>query len=357
MVLWVDKHRPRQLDALDHLPALSRQLTTLAGNADFPHLLVYGPSGAGKKTRIVALLREIYGPGVEKLRIDVRQFSTPSNTKKEISVVTSNYHMEMTPGDVGVHDRLIVTDLIKEIAQTHQVDSNARRAFKIVVLNEADGLSRDAQSALRRTMEKYMSTLRIVLCCESTAKIIAPIRSRCLLVRVAAPDVPEIRAVLLKVCKKEGLQIPDEFATRLATAADGNLRKAILMLEASRIQQYPFSNDQQIFKSDWELVIDEIAQSIISEQSPTRLLAVRGALYELLSHCIPADVVIKRLALELVRNLEDNDGLGIKRTVLQAAALYEHRLRMGNKAIFHLEAFVARFMTVYKGYLIDCGLG
>ncbi|KAI8914741.1 P-loop containing nucleoside triphosphate hydrolase protein [Powellomyces hirtus] len=352
MVLWVDKHRPKSLDKLDYHDGLKQQLIQLAGNGDFPHLLVYGPSGAGKKTRIVALLREIYGPGVEKLRIDLRPFQTPSNKKMEISVVTSNYHIEITPGDVGIYDRIIVTDLIKEIAQTQQVDANAKRAFKVVILNEADGLTRDAQSALRRTMEKYMGNLRIILCAESTSKIIAPIRSRCLLVRVAAPEVQEIKNVIFKVCKKESITIPDMFATRLAEASAGNLRKALLMLEASRIQQYPFSDDQKIFITDWETVIKEIAMQILNEQSPAKLLAVRNMLYELLSHCIPPDIVIKYLAFELMRNVDDI----IKTQVVQYAAQFEHRLRVGNKAIFHLEAFVARFMSIYKGYLMDIGM-
>ncbi|KAI8822876.1 P-loop containing nucleoside triphosphate hydrolase protein [Fimicolochytrium jonesii] len=351
MVLWVDKHRPTTLDKLDYHEGLRAQLTHLASSGDFPHLLVYGPSGAGKKTRIVALLREIYGAGVEKLKIDLRQFQTSGGKKLEINVVNSNYHMEMTPGDVGNYDRIIVTDLIKEIAQTQQIDSNAKRPFKVVILNEADGLSRDAQSALRRTMEKYMTNLRIILVCESTSKIISPIRSRCLLVRVAAPEVDDITRVITKVCKKEGLSIPPTFATRLAESANGNLRKAILMLEAARIQQYPFEENQQIFSTDWERVIKEVAMEILNEQSPAKLLKVRQMFYELLSHCIPADLIIKQLAFELMRNVDGE----LKKVVVLTAAQFEHRLRLGNKSIFHLEAFVARFMAVYKSYLMEIG--
>jgi replication factor C subunit 3/5 len=63
----------------------------------------------------------------------------------------------------------------------------------VVVINEADSLSRDAQAALRRTMEKYMSNMRIILCANSTSRLISPIKSRCLLMRVAAPDAEEVR--------------------------------------------------------------------------------------------------------------------------------------------------------------------
>ena len=67
-----------------------------------------------------------------------------------------------------------------------------REICTAVIINEADTLTRDAQAALRRTMEKYMSNIRIILCANSTSKLIAPIKSRCLLVRVAAPTEDEV---------------------------------------------------------------------------------------------------------------------------------------------------------------------
>jgi replication factor C subunit 3/5 len=68
---------------------------------DFPHLLVYGPSGAGKKTRVMCILRELYGSGVEKLRIEHNNFTTPSNKKLEIISISSNYHIEVNPRSVA----------------------------------------------------------------------------------------------------------------------------------------------------------------------------------------------------------------------------------------------------------------
>ena len=76
---------------------------------------MYGPSGAGKKTRIVATLKELYGPGVEKIKIDARVFQTSSNRKLEFNIVASVYHLEITPSDVGNYDRVVVQDLLKEV--------------------------------------------------------------------------------------------------------------------------------------------------------------------------------------------------------------------------------------------------
>ena len=147
---------------------------------------------------------------------------------------------------------------MKEIAQTQQVDLNARQRFKgeschvrttiipwterlhpVVVINEADSLSRDAQAALRRTMEKYMSNMRIILCANSTSRLIAPIKSRCLLMRVAAPDHQEMRAVLDHVAKSARMPaIPVEAADEIVKDANGNMRKAILVFEALKMQSY-----------------------------------------------------------------------------------------------------------------------
>eukprot|EP00116_Pleurobrachia_bachei_P017337 sb/3477599/ len=93
MALWVDKHRPTSLSKLDYHTGLAGNLKKLVTGGDFPHLMVYGPSGAGKKTRIMCLLKEIYGGGVEKLRIEHHTFTTPSNRKVEISTIASNYHI------------------------------------------------------------------------------------------------------------------------------------------------------------------------------------------------------------------------------------------------------------------------
>lgn len=178
-----------------------------------------------------------------QLRIEQRTFLTPSRRKLDVNIVQSNYHIEITPrcvppslrrcdcarmlkarwivrSDLGNYDRAVVQEVLKDIAQTQQVDLNARKRFKgwssssspspsqapapsrltrrlgtsiVVIINEADGMSRDAQSALRRTMEKYTSSLRVILCANSTSKIIGPIRSRCLLLRVGAPSEEQVR--------------------------------------------------------------------------------------------------------------------------------------------------------------------
>lgn len=122
------------------------------------------------------------------------------------------------------------------------------------------------------------------------------------------------------------------------------------MLEACHVQNREgFTKDQQVQKTDWEVYISQIAADITKEQTPQRLMATREKLYELLVNCIPAGVIIKTLAQELMKNLDDC----LKQEVIEWAAFYEHRIAMGSKEIFHLEAFVAKYMAIYKKYLND----
>ncbi|KAJ1870538.1 Replication factor C (RF-C) subunit, partial [Coemansia sp. RSA 486] len=97
MALWVEKHRPASLDKLSFHNDLTQHLKQLSSSGDLPHLLVYGPTGAGKRTRVAAVLREIYGSGAEKLKVSQRVFETPSRRKMEINLISSNYHIEVNP--------------------------------------------------------------------------------------------------------------------------------------------------------------------------------------------------------------------------------------------------------------------
>ncbi|XP_001600907.2 replication factor C subunit 3 [Nasonia vitripennis] len=347
MSLWVDKYRPTSLGKLDYHTDQAQQLKNMVQQGDFPHLLIYGPPGAGKKTRIMCILKELYGSGVEKLRMEPMQFETPSKKKIEIMTISSNYHIEVNPSDVGIYDRVVVMDLVKTTAQTHQIDPTGQREFKVVLLTNVDHLTKDAQHALRRTMEKYVGTCRLILCSNSTSRVLPAIRSRCLGIRVPAPTTDEIKSILHSVAKKESLTIPDELASRLAGSSGRNLRRAILMLEACKVEQYPFTADQKITEPDWQIYIKGIASMMVSEQSPRKLLEIRNRFYELLTHAIPTDLIFRGLLQEVTKKCD----LQLKIEIATVAAEYEHRMHYGSKVIFHLEAFAARFMAIYKKYM------
>ena len=354
-MLWVDKYRPTELGKMSYHVELSSRLGRLAEEGDIPHLLFYGPNGAGKKTRIMALLRALYGPGAEKQRLEHREFKTPTQKTIEVTTVASNYHIEINPSDAGNNDRFVVQEVIKEIATSGSLHAGAKGSggkvgFKVVLLVEVDRLSRQAQAGLRRTMEKCTSTCRLVLCCNNPSKVIDPLRSRCLGIRVGAPTEDEVVAVLEGVAAKERFDLPPPLAARIAKSSRRNLRRALLSLEECKVKGgLPLDPAMAVDRPDWEQYVCAIAQDISREQSPQRLLATRDKLYELLSKCIPAEVILKTLTRELLKNLDDE----LKAELVKWAAFYEHRVTQGNKEIFHLEAFVAKFMCLYKKFMME----
>lgn len=229
------------------------------------------------------------------------------------------------------------------------VEVNGQRDFRVIVLSEVDELTKDAQHALRRTMEKYVATCRLILCVNSTSRVIPAIQSRCLGIRVPAPSHEDITKILNQISQKEGLQLPNELALSIAKKSERNLRRAILMLEACKVQKYPFTNNQEVPEIDWQKFLNETANQIVREQSPQQLEKVRDRLYELLSQGIPPDLIFKNL----VRNLTKKCDVDLKSKIYEYASLYEFRMQMGSKQIYHLEAFVAHFMSAYKKSIME----
>jgi len=347
-MLWVDKYRPTSLDKLDFHQEQAAQLQRMVAAGDFPHMMVYGPPGAGKKTRVMAMLREAFGSGVEKLRSELREFKGSSDKKIELMTVSSNYHVELNPSDVGFQDRVVVMGLIKELAQSQTIETTKGKQFKVVLLTEVDNMSKDAQQALRRTMEKYQANCRVVLVCNNPCKVIEPLQSRCLGVRVAAPTHEEIVSVLENISSKEGIvALPSALGLRIAQQSHRNLRRAILSLEACKAQHYPFSEHTVVSLADWQTFISQLASGIVEEQSTKRLLLVRGKMFELLANCIPPQIIFEELSEQLMKKMDNT----LKHEIAHWAAHYEHQSRLGTKPIFHLEAFEAKVMSAYKKFL------
>ncbi|KAG7824485.1 hypothetical protein KL909_001707 [Ogataea angusta] len=380
MSLWADKYRPRSLSELTFHPRISKQLQVMASSGEFPHLLVYGPPGSGKKTRVLATLREIYGAGTERLRVDVKTFSLSSGRKLEFNVISSSFHLEITPSDMGNNDRIVIQDLLKEIGQTESLDfskfenavvspntrehASSRKKFKVVIINEAELLTRDAQAALRRTMEKYSANIRLILICNTTSNIIDPIKSRTLPIRIASPSTSACGEVLEMILRKEHharKAFPDDsehrniIFKRISDASERNLRMSIMMMEAMYMNHDTVSINTPIIKPDWIDVVHELATSICKDRSVSRLQQARSILYELLAHAIPAKLLLKKLTLtiwDFTGALDLKDKAELRKAVISASTIYDERLSLGSKDIFHLEGFITKVMVILERYVV-----
>jgi len=319
----------------------------LAKSKKFPHLMFYGQSGVGKKTRILALLYEVFGPKIQKIHSSKQKFEINKQKKTiEISILSSPYHVKFNPSDAGIYDKIIVQDVIKNIASIHSFD--AKSQFKILVLEEIDKLSQDAQHGLRRTMERYMENCRLVLCCNNISKIIEPLRSRCLLLNVPAPTSLEIRAALVILLKKECIDMSLEFVEKVIDASERNLRRAYLLLQMNyqRHEKKQIINQRKIIRLPWQIFLDEICNDCCKEQNVEVLKKVRIKFYELVCNCIPPNIILEQITLRLVSNVDDQ----LKTELVHWAAFHEQRLYKADRPVLHLVAFIARFMQMYRSW-------
>ena len=288
----MDKYRPRQLGELTYHHNVTEVLSQLATRDDFPHMLFYGPLGAGKKTRVYCFLEAIFGNGVYKLKSEEKVIKLENtSTSVECFVISSNYHLEICPADSENNDRHVVQRVIKEAASNQNIDAKSvkQHSFKVIIINDADRLTKEAQAALRRTMEKYMSACRIIMICENRNKIIAPIRSRCLNIRIGAPNTDSIVEALELIDNKESLSYSAQVLTSLASNCNGNLRSAILGLQMWKNNKGHTTNKTDSLKPLWMAEIGTIVKSIIEEQSPNKLKTLRDQFYELLFAALWSD--------------------------------------------------------------------
>ncbi|KAG6882829.1 hypothetical protein C0992_010566 [Termitomyces sp. T32_za158] len=158
-----------------------------------------------------------------------------------------------------------------------------------------------------------------------------------------------MEVVLNYVAKRAPFTLPPEVGRKIIEDSGGNLRKAILVLEALKMQSPDLTGPVTIAKPDWEAYCHKVADLIVSEQSPSRVMEVRAKFYELLSHCIPPTVILKTVAERVVERVDES----LKADIVHWTAFYEVRMHVGNKKIFHLEAWVVKVMSLYKHFFYD----
>lgn len=185
------------------------------------------------------------------------------------------------------------------------------------------------------------------------SSIISPIKSRTFLVRVAAPSTKDIADILGHIAKKELVKFTSDdedakqkYLEAVAASSGRNLRRALLSFETLAMQQdvLDVNNlEATAVALDWESIIINMARSVMQNKTVANLGKLRMTFYELLSHCIPARLILKELAMHIMRAL----GNDTKRVVavIELAAVFDERLSLGLKAIFHLEGFVAKTMV------------
>jgi replication factor C small subunit len=310
--VWVEKYRPRTLAEVVGQEETVERLKAYVQAGSIPHLMFAGPPGTGKTTSAIALARDLFGEDGWKGRF-----------------------LELNASDergIGV-----VRGKIKEFARVGTADS---QGFKIVFLDEADALTHDAQSALRRTMEKYTATTRFVLSCNYSSKIIDPIQSRCAVFRFRPLTQDQVKKYVRKIAKEEGVEITADGVEALLFVAKGDLRRTVNTLQVAAALGGKVDEDS-IYKTTSTARPDEV-KKLLQTALDGDFMAARNVLDDLLiEYGLSGEDVIRQVHRS-VFDLTIPDRLKVE--LVDKVGEAEFRLVEGANESIQIESLLAQFV-------------
>ncbi|MQL76879.1 hypothetical protein Taro_009275 [Colocasia esculenta] len=204
---WVEKYRPQSLaDVAAHRDIIDT-IDRLTNENRLPHLLLYGPPGTGKTSTILAVARKLYGAQYHNMILELN-----------------------ASDDRGID---VVRQQIQDFASTRSFD--AKCSVKLVLLDEADAMTKDAQFALRRVIEKYTRSTRFTLICNHVNKIIPALQSRCTRFRFAPLDATHVTERIQYIIQAEGIDVSESGLAAVVRLSSGDMRKALNILQSTHM--------------------------------------------------------------------------------------------------------------------------
>ncbi|KAK7087944.1 replication factor C subunit 5-like isoform X1 [Littorina saxatilis] len=310
---WVEKYRPEQLnDLISHTDIVST-ITQFIKEDRLPHLLLYGPPGTGKTSTILAVAKQIYSP-------------------KEFSSMVLELNAS---DDRGIG---IVRGQVLNFASTRTI---FKSGFKLVILDEADAMTKDAQNALRRVIEKFTENTRFCIICNYLSKIIPALQSRCTRFRFGPLKTTQMVPRLQHVIAEESVTVTEAGMKALITLANGDMRRALNILQSTSMA-YDLVDEDSVYncvghplRQDIENIVNWLlnesfckAYNNILEMKTAKGLALQDILSEVHTYIHRVDMPVKVQIHLLIKMAE-----------------IEHRLASGTNERIQLSALVASFQT------------
>lgn len=306
--IWIERYRPSSLDDIKGQDEIVERLRRYVEQDDLPNMLFAGPSGVGKTTASIAIARELYG---DEWRANFLELNASD--------------------DRGID---VVRGRIKDFARA----SFGGFDYRIVFLDEADSLTNDAQSALRRTMEQFSGQTRFILSCNYSSRIIDPIQSRCAVFRFRPLPEDAIREVVLEIAEDEGIEVEPEGIDAITYVADGDMRRAINALQAAAVLGEAVDEDA-VYQITSTARPEQVSE-MINRAVEGEFLTSRSTLETLLiDQAIAADDIIEQIH----RSVWDL-GLDDERAValLEYLGEIDYRIAEGANERLQLESLLAR---------------
>lgn len=314
--IWTEKYRPKKFEEVVGQDDIIKKVQNLTKSLNIPHMLFAGPAGTGKSTLALIVVKELYG------------------------VHWKDNYLELNASDERGID--VVRQKVKDFARTKPLGSTP---FKVIFLDEADALTREAQQALRRTMENYTNTCRFILSCNYSSKIIDPIQSRCVVFRFKMLEKKDIEKRIKIIAEKENLELDQKTIETLYEDSEGDCRRVINLLQAA--------------SSISPTITQELINTLISAAKPgdikivleyalsgDYLKAKEKLLEVMLKESVSGTDIIKSIQKE-IWNLSIDNELKVKLT--EKTGEIEFRMVEGSDEFIQLQALLASFVMAGRG--------
>ena len=200
-----------------------------------------------------------------------------------------------------------------------------------------DNLSYYAQTSLRRTMEKYSGTCRFIMWCKSLSRVIEPLKSRCICIRISAPSNDELFKLALNISAKENLNLKLEDYSKLIKASNGSIRKLLWKLNLIKVGQ-----TNNLYETPYDETIDKICDLII-KCDLLEMNNIRNLIYNLIITNIEPTNIMRNIFKNLCKKKLPEK---VKHKIINSASYYDHNLTRRRREIIHLEGFIINTMNL-----------
>lgn len=320
-VMWAEKYRPNTLDEVVNLKEVTQGLKAfLKTPKTMPHLLFAGMPGTGKTSVALCIARQLLGSNWRTFTLELN-----ASDERGINMIRERVKNFARYGRRGLADI----------------------PYAIIILDESDQMTAEAQTALRRIMETSSRFCRFILICNYSSKIIEPIQSRCAVFRFSALQKEDVMKHLRYIAEKEGVNLADHAAEAIVEFSEGDLRRAINILQTSAMYEEGTSiNENTVLRVVGQAHPKQI-QVMLSKALKGNFMEARDVLYELMTtYSLSGADIIRQIHRELYRlsYLSPEDQAELARIVGE----YDFRLSQGANEDIQLSALLAQFTGFTK---------